>query len=366
MTPMGPRLGAVTVAADVPLAPLTTLGIGGPARRLVTVATDDELVGCVRELDDAGEPTLLLAGGSNLVLPDEGFDGTVVRIATSGVQLEPDGDGFVLVDVAAGEPWDELVALTVREGLAGFECLSGIPGSTGATPVKNVGAYGQEIADTLVSVDAYDRERRTRERLPAAACGLGYRRSRFKHSDRVVVLGATFRMARSSDSCPVRYLELANRLGIAVGERAPLDAVRAAVLELRRGKAMVVDPTDPDSRSAGSFFTNPVLDRPAFEALVARAGESVPHFVAADEGGVEAGVEAVKVPAAWLIERAGFGRGYGAGAIGISTKHSLALVNRDGGTARELLALARTIRDGVRERFGVELQPEPVIVGTTL
>ena len=351
-----------TVEADAPLAPLTTLGIGGRARRLVTVTTDDDLVACLRELDDAGEPTLLLAGGSNVVLPDEGFAGTVVRIATKGSRFEPAGDGSVTLYTAAGEPWDELVAATVGERLAGFECLSGIPGSTGATPVQNVGAYGQEVADTLVSVDVYDRDRRERRRLAAAECGLGYRRSRFKYSERVVVLGVTFRLERSAHSGPVRYAELARRLGVALGERAPLDDVRAAVLDLRRGKAMVVDPADPDSRSAGSFFTNPVLDRTSYAALVARAGADVPSFpVDGDSGG-----GAVKVPAAWLIERAGFGRGYGTGAVGISSKHTLALVNRGGGTAAELLALARAIRDGVRGRFGVELHPEPVIVGATL
>ncbi|MFL6138666.1 MAG: UDP-N-acetylmuramate dehydrogenase [Frankiaceae bacterium] len=359
----------MTVTTDAPLAPLTTLGIGGPARRLVTAGTDDDLVACLRELDDAPEErTLLLAGGSNVVLPDEGFDGTVVRIATRGVRLElageagESGESGVLVHAAAGEPWDDLVARTVEEGLAGFECLSGIPGSTGATPVQNVGAYGQEVGDTLVAVDAYDRDRGERCRLTAAECGLGYRRSRFKHSERVVVLGVTFRLRRSAAACPVRYLELANRLGVEVGEPAGLAEVRAAVLDLRRGKAMVVDPADPDSRSAGSFFTNPVLDRAGYDALAALAGSPVPHFASAGE----AGTEAIKVPAAWLIERAGFGRGYGSGAVGISTKHSLALVNRGGGTARELLALARTIRDGVRDRFGVELRPEPVIVGATL
>jgi UDP-N-acetylmuramate dehydrogenase len=348
----------VTVTTGTELAPLTTLRIGGPASRFVEARTDDELVGWLRDLDDAGEPTLVLAGGSNVVLPDDGFAGTVVRIATTGVAVEATDGGAVRLRAAAGESWDDLVALTVREQLAGFECLSGIPGSTGATPVQNVGAYGQEVADTLVAVEVYDRDRRERRHLPAADCGLGYRTSRFKHRDRVVVLGAEFELTRSASSAPVRYAELAQALDVAIGGLAPLADVRSAVLALRRGKGMVLDAADPDSVSAGSFFTNPVLSRAGYDALVERAGEPVPAFPA--DGGT------AKVPAAWLIERAGFAKGYGDGAVGISRKHTLALVNRGGGTARELLALAREIRDGVRNRFGVELAPEPVIVGASL
>jgi UDP-N-acetylmuramate dehydrogenase len=342
----------VPVETDAPLAPLTTLRLGGPARRLVTATTDDELVAA---LD--GEPDLVLSGGSNLVLPDAGIDGTVVRISTTGVRLDRD-DADVLVSVAAGEPWDPLVARVVDAGLAGFESLAGIPGSTGATPVQNVGAYGQEVSDTLVSVDCYDRARRERLRVAAGDCGLGYRTSRFRHQDRLVVLGATFRLRRSRVSGPVRYAELARALGVAVGERAPLADAHDAVVALRRGKGMVVDDADADSCSAGSFFTNPVLDAAGYDALVARAGTAVPCF-RGDDG-------RRKVPAAWLIERAGFGKGYGDGRVGISAKHTLALVNRGGGTTAELLALARTIRDGVRDRFAVELQPEPVIVGASL
>ncbi len=291
------------------------------------------------------------------MLPDAGFPGTVVHIATRGVTVERTGDD-VLVHAEAGEPWDPVVERTVAERLAGFEALSGIPGSTGATPVQNVGAYGQEISDTLVAVDVYDRATGETVRMPAGDCGLGYRSSRFKYQDRLVVLGASFRLVPGPVSRPVRYAELARRLGVPVGGQAPLAEVRAAVLALRRGKGMVLDPDDPDATSAGSFFTNPVLDVDAWTRLQERAGEQVPHYDA-DDG-------RVKVPAAWLIEHAGFGKGYGDGPVGISTKHTLALVHRGGGRTADLLALARTIRDGVRETFGVELHPEPVIVGTAL
>jgi UDP-N-acetylmuramate dehydrogenase len=346
----------VTVTTDAALAPLTTLGIGGPARRLVTVTTDDGLAGCLRALDDAGEPVLLVAGGSNLVVPDEGFAGTAVHIATRGVTVDERGD-TADVTVAAGEPWDDVVALSVSRSLAGLECLSGIPGSTGATPVQNVGAYGQEVADTLLGVEVYDRVARVTRALTPAECAFGYRTSAFKGSDRMVVLRVTFHLSASTESAPIRYAELARALAVAIGDRAPLADVREAVLRLRRGKGMVVDPADPDSASVGSFFTNPVLSRDDYTRLAELAGADVPSFPAGD---------AVKVPAAWLIERAGFPKGYGAGRVGISTKHTLALVNRGGGTAAELLALAREIRDEVRRRFGVDLRAEPVLVGATL
>jgi UDP-N-acetylmuramate dehydrogenase len=299
---------------------------------------------------------LLVAGGSNLVVPDDGFAGTAVRIATRGVTLDERGDTADLT-VAAGEPWDDVVALSVSRGLAGLECLSGIPGSTGATPVQNVGAYGQEVADTLVGVEVYDRLARETRALTAAECAFGYRTSAFKGADRMVVVRVTFRLSASTLSAPIRYAELARALGVAIGDRAPLADVREAVLRLRRGKGMVVDPADPDSASVGSFFTNPVLSRDDYARLADLAGVDVPSFPAGD---------AVKVPAAWLIERAGFPKGYGTGRVGISTKHTLALVNRGGGTAAELLALAREIRNEVRRRFGVELRAEPVLVGATL
>jgi UDP-N-acetylmuramate dehydrogenase len=372
-------------ADEVPLARFTTLRLGGPARRFAEAASEAELVAQVRSADERGEPLLVLGGGSNLVIADEGFPGTVVRVATRGIRREPDGADAVRLTVAAGEDWDTVVTQVAAEGLAGLECLSGIPGLTGATPIQNVGAYGQEVAQTLVTVRAYDRSRRAVTELSRADCGFGYRTSAFKRSvqarpsptpsaqpgpvtGRFVVLDVTFQLRRSALSAPVRYAELARALGIAEGDRAPLADVRSAVLALRRGKGMVLDPADPDTRSAGSFFTNPVLDLAQFadlERAVASScgpGVGVPRF--------PAGPGQVKVPAAWLIERAGFARGYsrepGGQGARISAKHTLALVNPGGATTAGLLALAREVADGVRKVFGVDLAPEPVLVGVDL
>jgi UDP-N-acetylmuramate dehydrogenase len=332
------------------LAPLTTLRLGGPARRLVAACREEELVAAVREADAAGEQVLVLAGGSNVVIADEGFPGTVVHVRTDGAELV-DGE----LRVQAGVPWDELVACTVEAGLQGFECLSGIPGSSGATPIQNVGAYGQDVSETVAWVRVLDRVTGDVVTMPAAECGFDYRRSVFKHDPRRVVLAVGFRLREQPESGPLRYAELARTLGVPVGGTAPLADVREAVLALRRGKGMVVDAGDPDSVSAGSFFTNPILSPEAFAALQERAGEAPPAFPEPDGR--------IKTSAAWLIERAGFGRGHGAGRAGISSKHTLALVNRGGASAAELVALAREIAGGVRERFGIQLVPEPVFVG---
>jgi UDP-N-acetylmuramate dehydrogenase len=340
------------------LAELTTLRLGGPAGRLLDAATDDAVVAAVREADTAGEPLLIMSGGSNLVVADAGFPGTVLRIVTRGVREAGDP-----LEVAAGEPWDPFVARCVTEGRAGVECLSGIPGSVGATPIQNVGAYGQEVSDSIVSVRAYERARERLVEIPAADCGFTYRSSTFKREPgRWVVLAVTFALPRRPRSEPIRYAELARALGIAEGERAPLADVRGAVLALRRGKGMVIDPADPDSVSAGSFFTNPILEPGAFAALEERArarlgdGVRVPRFTQGDGS--------VKTSAAWLIERAGFTRGHGdPKTVAISAKHTLALTNRGAGTTVQLVALAREIAEGVREAFGVELEPEPVFVG---
>jgi UDP-N-acetylmuramate dehydrogenase len=353
------------VRQRVPLSSYTTLGLGGPARRFVTAGTDRELVAEVRAADQRGEPLLVLGGGSNLVVGDEGFDGTVLRIATRGAGLDT-GHDSVTVTAAAGQDWDALVRRCVAGGLAGVECLSGIPGLVGATPIQNVGAYGQEVAETITTVRGYDRERGEIVELAAADCGFGYRTSRFKRcGGRYVVLSVAFRLSRQPISLPVRYAELARRLGVATGERATIADVRAAVLALRRGKGMVLDPGDPDTRSVGSFFTNPVISQAQFGALEetarARFGAevAVPRFPAGDGQ--------VKVPAGWLIERSGFARGYDSGTgVRISAKHPLALVNPGGGSTKGLLALAAEIRDGVRASFGIELTPEPVLVGVTL
>ena len=412
----------LTVREQVLLAGYTTLGLGGPAARFIEAGSDDQVIASVREADLSGEPVLVLGGGSNLVVADEGFPGTVVHMATRGVEVRSGRDGAA-VAVAAGEDWDSLVEFCVEEGLSGLECLSGIPGLTGATPIQNVGAYGQEVAETIVTVRAYDRLLDRPVELANADCGFGYRTSAFKRrteagpragltragltgagltgagltgagltgagltgagmtraapsraamspaaaTGRFVVLGVTFRLAPDPLSAPVRYAELARVLGVGEGGRVPLGEARSAVLALRRGKGMVLDPGDPDTRSAGSFFTNPVLDRRQFAeverraaAMSGRPGQevSVPHFAAADGQ--------VKVPAAWLIEHAGFAKGYPAdGSARISSKHTLALTNPGGASTASLVALAREIRNGVRQAFGVELVSEPVLVGAVL
>jgi UDP-N-acetylmuramate dehydrogenase len=348
----------------VRLSDYTTLRLGGPARRFVRAGTEDDLIEAVRTADDSGEPTLILGGGSNLVVADEGFDGTVIQVATRGV--DPGGEPG-LVTVAAGEDWDAVAAWTVAAGLAGLECLSGIPGLAGATPIQNVGAYGQEVAETITSVRTYDRVTGQVSIIPNERCGFGYRTSVFKRDDarRHVVLSVTFRLAVQSVSAPVRYAELASALGVELGDQVASRKVRSAVMDLRRGKGMVIDAADPDTRSAGSFFVNPVLDGATLAAVEAAArakcgdGTRVPRF--------DAGDGLVKVPAAWLIERAGFGRGYGLGdGARISSKHTLALVNSGSGTTAGLMALAREIRDGVRDVFGVSLASEPVLIGVTL
>lgn len=342
------------LVARAALSDLTTLRVGGPARTCVEATTADELVEAVRAADDAGEPLLLVAGGSNLLVSDDGFPGTVVLVRSRGVEvLSADACGGVTLRVAAGEPWDAVVARAVAEGWSGVEALSGIPGSAGATPVQNVGAYGQEVADTIASVRAWDRLERRVRTLAAAECGFGYRWSRFKADPgRWVVLDVTVQLPVADLSAPVRYAELARTLGVDVGRRAPLDDVRQAVLALRRGKGMVLDAADHDTWSAGSFFTNPVLD-------AADLPPGAPRF--------PAGGRRVKTSAAWLIEHAGFGKGYGLpGPASLSTKHTLALTNRGTARAADLVALAREVRDGVRGRFGVELVNEPVLVGCSL
>jgi UDP-N-acetylmuramate dehydrogenase len=345
---------AVQERADIPLSELTTLRLGGPARRLVEAGSDEEVL---KALSAADGSTLVVAGGSNLVIADAGFDGTVIRIGSRGISVERRGERL-RVAVAAGEPWDAVVARCVEEGLAGVECLSGIPGSTGATPIQNVGAYGQEVSSTISSVRAYDRHRGATVELTPAECGFSYRASAFKHSDRHIVLGVTFVLEPSPHAVPVRYAELARTLGVELGDHPPLGEVREAVLALRRGKGMVIDPGDPDSVSAGSFFVNPILTAQEFDDLAARSAERPPSWPEPDGR--------VKTSAAWLIEQAGFHRGYGNGHVGVSTKHTLALINRGGGSTAELLALARELRDGVRQRFGITLQPEPTLVGVKL
>ncbi len=347
----------------VPLSQLTTLRLGGPARWLLEAGTDDELIEAVAGAGAAGGPVLVVAGGSNLVIADEGFAGTVVRVATRGVAVSACGER-VRLQVAAGEPWDALVARCVADGFAGLECLSGIPGSAGATPIQNVGAYGQEVADRIASVRVYDTSAGAVRELAPADCRFAYRSSAFRRCARYLVLGVTFVLERSPLACPIRYAELARALDLAPGERPPLSAVRQAVLSLRASKGMVIDPDDPDSVSAGSFFVNPLLSDRQLAALARRVAGRLGDEVRPPAW--PAGDGRVKTSAAWLIEQAGFHRGYGAGRVGVSRKHTLALVNRGGATTSELLALARKLRDGVQDAFGVTLAPEPTLIGVEL
>lgn len=351
-------------AEDVNLAGYTTLRLGGPARRFVEATTEAELVAAVRKADDEGEPVLVLGGGSNLVVSDDGFPGTVVRVGTRGTERVAAEGGRVLLRVQAGEDWDPFVARCVADGLAGVECLSGIPGRVGATPIQNVGAYGQDVSETIVEVRAYDREARDCVALDRDACRFTYRHSAFKGNDRYVVLDVTYALEEAEESQPIAYAELARRLGVRPGDRVALKEARDAVLELRRGKGMVLDAADPDTRSAGSFFTNPILAPDRLAELERRVAERLgpdaafPRYPEADGR--------VKTSAAWLIDRAGFAKGHARGPARISTKHTLALTNPGGATTADLLALAREVRDGVRDAFGVELVNEPVMVGAAL
>lgn len=354
------------VEHDAPLAELTTMRVGGPARRLVTVETTDELVDTVRECDDAEDPLLVLSGGSNVVIADEGFDGTVMRIATHGIAVESaDACGGIFLRVAAGESWDDLVAHACANDWSGIEALSGIPGSTGATPVQNVGAYGQDVSQTIARVRVWDRREQTVRTFASADCRFTYRHSIFKGRNRYVVLDVVFQLRPADLSQPIAYADLAAGLGVSVGDRVPLADARTAVLEQRGRRGMVLDAADHDTWSCGSFFTNPILGAREFELFEQRSsqvlgpdGPKPPRFPS-DEG--------IKTAAAWLIDKAGFGKGYAMpGPAALSTKHTLAVTNRGSATAADISKLACVVRDGVNDAFGVTLHAEPVMVGHTL
>ena len=356
----------VTVVSDVSLAELTTLRIGGMPRALFECGTADAVVAAVRTLDEAGVPVLVLGGGSNLVVAGGDLDLVVLAVRNREVAYR-DQDDAVIVRAGAGLNWDDLVADTVSRGYGGLECLSGIPGSVGATPVQNVGAYGVEVAQVLHRVRWYDRVTGVDEWVSPDALGLAYRTSVLKNTDRAVVLEVEFRLDPAGRSEPIRYAELAGRLGVEPGDRTDPDLVRRTVLELRRGKGMVLDDDDEDTWSAGSFFTNPVIredELPTVRSRVAgRLGsaqaEQMPAFPARD---------GVKLSAGWLIERAGFRKGHPSSSspARLSTKHTLALTNRGPATADDVIALAREVRDGVDAAFGVRLHPEPVWVGCAI
>lgn len=348
------------IRENVPLAPLTTIGIGGPARFYVKATTREEVVAAVEWASSHTQPLFILGGGSNLLIADRGFDGLVVHIDLRGIESRDD-DGHVLVAAAAGEPWDPFVAFCVGERLAGIECLSGIPGLLGATPIQNVGAYGQEVSETIAGVELYDRADRRLLTFGNRDCAFGYRDSLFKREgrDRYVVLGVTYRLIRGG-APSVRYPDLKKFLDKKGVEQPALSDVREAVIAVRRSKGMVLDPADPDTRSDGSFFMNPILSREDAAAFQLRArqrvgDEKVPAFPSADGS--------VKLSAAWLIEHAGFHKGFVHGRAGLSTKHTLAVINRGGAGADEVAELVAMIQRRVKETFGVALLPEPNFVG---
>ncbi|MEM7159612.1 MAG: UDP-N-acetylmuramate dehydrogenase [Myxococcota bacterium] len=341
----------------VPLAPRTTLELGGAAKHLIDVSNEHTLIDALRWAEGENSPVLVLAGGSNLVIGDEGWDGVVLQISMRGIEHECTGDR-VRVRVAAGEPWDELVAHTVAQGWAGLECLSGIPGSAGATPIQNVGAYGQEVADVITAVHLWDRRSEQRRVVSKDACGFGYRDSIFKREpDSVVVLAIELELHIGGEPT-LRYGELSRSFE---GRNSPTIArVRDRVLELRRGKSMVIDPDDPNRRSAGSFFTNPIVTRDVAEHVVAQARR---HGVERDVPQYPVDDQHVKIPAAWLIEASGSRKGERHGAVGLSTRHALAIVHHGGGKTSQLVEFARVLADRVQQRFGVQLRPEPVFAG---
>ncbi|GAT07893.1 UDP-N-acetylmuramate dehydrogenase [Mycolicibacterium novocastrense] len=350
---VGSQLGGASVEERVPLAPLTTLRIGPVARRLITCDTTQKVIDVVRALGP-GDDALVLAGGSNVVLSDELTDLSVIHLANTEITV----DGEVL-RAEAGAVWDDVVVTSLAHGLGGLECLSGIPGSAGATPVQNVGAYGAEVADTIRRVRLLDRRTGDDRWVEPEALRFGYRTSVLKHAHDAIVLEVEFALNPAGRSAPLRYRELAAALGAEQGTRADPLEVREAVLALRSSKGMVLVADDHDTWSVGSFFTNPVVTAAEFERVRASVDVPVPNYPAPD---------GVKLAAGWLVEQAGFGKGYpGDGAAArLSTKHALALTNRGSATTAEVIALARAVRDGVRTKFGIELTAEPVLIGCSL
>jgi len=343
------------IRAEVPLAPLTTIGIGGPARWLVRARSETMLREALAWAEQRALPVFFLGGGSNVLFADEGFEGLVVVPAMDHRRVREEGDS-VLVDVAAGMNWDALVAWSVQQNCAGIECLSGIPGNVGAAPIQNIGAYGQELAETLVSLRALEVATGRVRAFGKGDCAFAYRDSFFKrHPGRFLVTEITLALKRNGPAT-IRYGDLEQRLG----KDASLSETRDTVLAIRRKKSMVHDPDDRDAHSCGSFFTNPILDDAALgettRRLRAAGHDTFPRW--------PAGAGRTKLSAAWLIERAGFAKGYGAGPIGLSRKHCLAIVNRGGGTAAEVRDLARRIRNAVRECFAVTLVPEPLLMSS--
>lgn len=329
----------------------TTLRVGGPATTFVVAETEDDLIGIVREADAEGTPLFLLGAGSNVVVSDAGWDGIAVKIATSGMQHETAACAGATVTVAAGENWDSVVERAIANEWSGVEALSGIPGSVGATPIQNVGAYGQDVSQTISRVRTYDRETKQVRTFYPADCEFGYRTSVFKRqSQRFVILDVQFQLRLGPQSMPIAYPELATKLGITVGERSTSRAVREAVLELRRGKGMLLDATDHDTWSVGSFFVNPTVE-------ASMAPDEAPKWATGDGR--------VKVSAAWLVEHSGTPKGYALGNAATSTKHALAITNRGGATAASVMELAQLIQERVRGAFSIDLEMEPKFVANS-
>ena len=355
MTTVSRAPRAVAASGSPLLAEHTTMRVGGPAQRFARANTPDDVARIVGDADDQGTSVLILGGGSNVLVADEGFDGLVVQMGITGVRGTVSDCGGAVITVGAGEVWDDFVAYAVEQEWVGPEALSGIPGSVGATPIQNVGAYGVEVREFIYQVRTWDRKTKQFRTFPAADCEFGYRDSVFKQNPgRWVVVEVTFQFKLGNLSSPIRYAELAKRLDVQAGERADSTKVRETVLAIRAGKGMVLDGADHDTWSAGSFFTNPIVD----EATAATLPDDAPRFPTPDGR--------VKTSAAWLIQHSGFDKGFRMGNAGLSTKHVLALTNRGGATATELVALASHVRDGVEARMGIRLEPEVNLVGTTL
>ena len=367
------------MADNTRLSTLTTIGVGGPARQLIRASSTEQLIESTIEVWASGQDWLLLGGGSNLVVADEGFDGTVIRVETRGIERLESSDGSVRLRVQAGEPWDALVVHTVERGWSGLEALSGIPGSSGAAPIQNIGAYGQELSASLIAIEYLDYLRGELLRVPAAELELGYRTSAMKRGRQGLVVSIELELAASADalSQPIAYPQLAAAMGAKLGDRVALADVRSGVLALRAAKGMVLDPNDPDSVSCGSFFTNPVVTENFARSLPAEAPrwpiEPELADVAVPIGGEPAPRlfptnTRVKLSAAWLIEHAGITRGFAlpGSRAAISSRHTLAIVNRGGASAAEIAELARYAQTRVLSEFGVRLQPEPMLVGLEL
>ena len=341
----------IKLRRDVRLAPFTTLGVGGKASLFLTARTEADVLAAVKLANGEGIELFVLGGGSNVLIADEGFNGLVLKIHIRGISVIDAMEGMVLIRANAGENWDDLVADCVRKDLAGIECLSGIPGLVGGTPIQNVGAYGQEVSETIRSVRCYDRHEGRVVSLTNEECGFAYRTSIFNtiHRGRYVVLSVDIAL-RQGGGPKIAYKDLKDRFA---DSRPTLDEVRETVLEIRRSKSMVIDGNDPNSKSAGSFFKNPIVEKHRLDDLRAAFGD-IPHFPFNGR---------VKIPAAWLIDKAGFPKGYVEGNAGISTKHNLALINRGKARANEMISLQERIRDAVRRKFDISLTPEPVFVG---